>query len=236
MLSVAICDDEPLVRKEIADLTAAYFARTDIDGHLTEFPDGETLVSAYKNGTADFQIVFLDIKMQGLNGISAAKQLREYDENALIVFITSSAEYVFRGYEVKAFRYILKTELQHAFRKVLEECVAELAAAPQKMFTFHADTRDITVYLADILYFESSRRQITVHLKNEEYTFYGKLDALEKDLADRDFVRCHQSFLVNAKQIKSVQSDALTLRSGEALPVSRSRREAVRKASLWAMR
>lgn len=143
---------------------------------------------------------------------------------------------MFRGYEVKAFRYILNTELQHAFRKVLEECVAELAAAPQKMFTFHADMRDITVYLADILYFESSRRQITVHLKNEDYTFYGKLDALEKDLADRDFVRCHQSFLVNAKQIKSVQNDALQLRTGDTLPVSRSRRETVRKASLWAMR
>ena len=108
MLSVAICDDEPAVCREIEELLAGQLVRADLDGNTRVFPDGESLVRAYERGEADFQIVFLDIKMQAMNGISAAREIRRYDEKVLIVFITSSAEYVFRGYEVKAFRYILK--------------------------------------------------------------------------------------------------------------------------------
>lgn len=234
-LSVAVCDDEPHVREELTAIAGDYFAQADIDGRFTEFPDGESLLAAYQNGTADFQIVLLDIKMHDLNGISTAKALRAYDANALIVFVTSSAEYVFSGYEVKAFRYVLKTELSHAFRKILEECVEELCTAAQ-VYTFRTGTQDTAVRLADILYFESNRRQITLHVKQGSYTYYEKLDAIEKALRGSDFVRCHQSFLVNAKEIRAVKADALTLSNGEALPVSKSRRESVRKASLWAMR
>ena len=231
-LSVAVCDDEVQVRKELIARSADYFAYADIDGRFTEFADGESLLASYENGTADFQIVLLDIKMQDLNGISAAKALRA---DALIVFVTSSAEYVFRGYEVKAFRYVLKTEISHAFRKILEECVAELCATAQT-YTFRSGTQDTAVRLADILYFESNRRQITLHTKQGTHTYYEKLDTIEKQLRGKDFVRCHQSFLVNAKEIRTVKGDALTMSNGDALPISKSRREAVRKASLWAMR
>lgn len=234
-LSVAVCDDEVQVRKELISRSADYFAYADIDGRFTEFADGESLLSAYENGTADFQIVLLDIKMQDLNGISAAKALRAYDADALIVFVTSSAEYVFRGYEVKAFRYVLKTEISHAFRKILEECVEELCASAQT-YTFRTGTQETAVRLADILYFESNRRQITLHTKQGTHTYYEKLDAIEKQLSGKDFVRCHQSFLVNAKEIRTVKADSLTMLNGDTLPVSKSRRESVRKASLWAMR
>lgn len=234
-LSVAVCDDEPHVRTELLTVAGDYFAHADIDGRFTEFADGESLLAAYENGTADFQIILLDIKMRGLNGISAARALRAYDANALIVFVTSSAEYVFRGYEVKAFRYVLKTELSHAFRKILEECVEELCATAQT-YTFRTGTQETAVRLADILYFESNRRQITLHTKQECYTYYDKLDTIEKTLRGNDFVRCHQSFLVNAKEIRSVKTDSLLLLNGEALPVSKSRKNSVRKASLWAMR
>ena len=118
MLSVAICDDEPAVCREIEELLAGQLVRADLDGNTRVFSDGESLVRAYERGEADFQIVFLDIKMQAMNGISAAREIRRYDEKVLIVFITSSAEYVFRGYEVKAFRYILKTELHQVLRQL----------------------------------------------------------------------------------------------------------------------
>lgn len=234
-LSVAVCDDDVQVRKELIARGTDYFAHADIDGRFTEFADGESLLAAYQNGTADFQIVLLDIKMQDLNGISAAKALRAYDTDALIVFVTASAEYVFRGYEVKAFRYVLKTELSHAFRKILEECVQELCATAQT-YTFRTGTQETAVRLADILYFESDRRQITLYTKQGACTYYEKLDTIEKQLCTKDFVRCHQSFLVNAKEIRTVKADVLTLLNGDTLPVSKSRRESVRKASLWAMR
>ena len=83
MLSVAICDDEPAVCREIEELLAGQLVRADLDGNTRVFSDGESLVRAYERGEADFQIVFLDIKMQAMNGISAAREIRSYDEKVL---------------------------------------------------------------------------------------------------------------------------------------------------------
>ena len=90
--------------------------------------------------------------------------------------------------------------------------------------------------LSDILYFESNKRVLIVHTKNDEYSFYGKLDQVEKELDGKDFIRTHQSYFVNARKIKSVSKDSAELQNGEILPVSKSKASAVKNAYLWAKR
>ena len=87
--------------------------------------------------------------------------------------------------------------------------------------------------LEDIYYFESNRRVLVIHTRKGEVTFYGKLDDIQKNLADKDFIRTHQSFLVNALKIKTVKKDSVELSDGEVLPVSKSRATAVKEAYLW---
>lgn len=179
MLSVAICDDEPAVCREIEELLAGQLVRADLDGNTRVFSDGESLVRAYERGEADFQIVFLDIKMQAMNGISAAREIRSYDEKVLIVFITSSAEYVFRGYEVKAFRYILKTELHQAFRKIFEECMEELRADSLRRFSFRLGADTVTLDLRDIL--KATAGKLRCMSKPSNTPFTANLTTLNKN-------------------------------------------------------
>lgn len=236
MLKIAICDDEKNVCDYIEKRTRDYLAKVDEDGELAVFLDGAPLIRSCEENPSSYDIIFLDIKMKTVNGVDCAKHLRDLGVEALIVFVTSSAEYVFSGYEVKAFRYILKTDLVNAFDRIFGECLGELSKSVDSFYTVKTASSVKNIPLNDILYFESDRRVLIVHTKNDEYSFYGKLDRVEKDLDGKDFIRTHQSYYVNARKIKSVEKDSVQLVNGEILPVSKSRASAVKSAYLWSKR
>lgn len=232
MLKIAVCDDEKNICDYIEKRVTDYLARVDEDAEISVFYDSAPLLEACKISN-DFDIIFLDIKMKTINGVDCAKLLRENDVNSLIVFVTSSAEYVFSGYEVKAFRYILKTDLVNAFDRIFGECLTELKKNIDKVFPLKTTSVVKNIPLNDILYFESNKRVLIVHTKGEDHSFYGKLDDIEEGLQNDNFIRIHQSFLVNALKIKSVSKTEVTLKNGDILPVSKSRATAVKEAYLW---
>ncbi len=236
MLNIAICDDEKYIcdflRKSVTDC----LAKADLTGNISVFDDGQPLCDLYKEGKAAFDIILLDITMKKCDGMTAAKLIRSMDSNVMIVFVTASAEFVFSGYEVRAFRYILKPELLHGFQGVFRECLQELTKSNEIRFTFQKASETVSLPLRDIIYFESDKRIINIVTVNEEYSFYGKLDDIEEQLKKQDFVRCHQSFLVNAKKITSVKGTELTLTDKKTIPVSKRRAKETNEAFLWAMR
>ncbi len=232
MLKIAVCDDEKNICDYIEKRITDYLARADEDAEISAFYDSAPLLEACKKSN-DFDIIFLDIKMKTINGVDCAKLLRENDVNSLIVFVTSSAEYVFSGYEVKAFRYILKTDLVNAFDRIFGECLTELKKNIDKVFPLKTTSVVKNIPLNDILYFESNKRVLIVHTKGEDLSFYGKLDDIEDSLKNDNFIRIHQSFLVNALKIKSVSKTEVALKNGDILPVSKSRATAVKEAYLW---
>lgn len=236
MLSIAICDDEKNICDYLEKRTRECLAKYDMEARIGIFGDGTDLLGYCRQNPASFDIIFLDIKMRTINGVDCAKGLRDEGVNSLIVFVTSSAEYVFSGYEAKAFRYILKTELENAFDHIFSECLGELKKQTTDFYTIQTPSLAKKIPLDEILYFESKLRLIKVHTKNEEISFYGKLDEIEKELDQKDFLRIHQSFLVNATKIKSLTKEETVLNSGAILPVSKSRANAVREAYLWSKR
>lgn len=236
MLSIALCDDEKQVCDYLDKRCRRYLAEIDEEVNISAFSGGEALEEACRKNPNGFDIIFLDIKMQGSNGVDSAKALREIGVNSLIVFVTSSAEYVFSGYEVKAFRYILKTELENAFDRIFGECLKELRSDEENVYSLKIGSGVKTFRFADILYWESDKRKIILHTKNECVEYYGKLDDAEKELEEKDFIRAHQSFLVNAQKIAEIQKTELVLSNGEVLPISKSRRDKIKEAYLWAKR
>ena len=236
MLTIAICDDEKKICDYIEIRTTEFLAKNDLEAEVSVFYDGSELLKKCENNTQHFDIIFLDIKMKTLNGVECAKLLRDIGVNSLIVFITSSAEYVFSGYEVKAFRYILKTDLVNAFSRVFSECLLELKKLDTSFFTVKTSSSVKNIPLSDILYFESNKRLLNIHTKNEVVSFYEKLDNVENELKEKDFIRTHQSFLVNAQKIKSVSKDAVLLSNDFSLPVSKSKATKVKEAYLWSKR
>lgn len=236
MISVAICDDEKNICDYLEKRCRDYLAQNDSNADLSVFYDGAELVRSCAENANAFDIIFLDIKMKNTNGVDCAKQLRDAGVTSLIVFVTSSAEYVFSGYEVKAFRYILKTDLVNAFDRIFGECLKELRSDAGGVYTVKTAASVRSVALADILYFESDRRKLNIHTRNEIIECYKKLDEAEKELCGKEFIRTHQSYLVNAKKITEVRKTEITLINGERLPVSKSRSDKVSDAYLWARR
>ncbi len=236
MLTIAICDDEKKICDYIENRTTEFLAKNDLEAEVSVFYDGSELLKKCESNAQNFDIIFLDIKMKTLNGVECAKLLRDIGVNSLIVFITSSAEYVFSGYEVKAFRYILKTDLVNAFSRVFGECLLELKKLNTSFFTVKTSSSVKNIPLSDILYFESNKRLLNIHTKNEVISFYEKLDNVEDELKEKDFIRTHQSYLVNAQKIKSVSKDSALLVNGFSLPVSKSKATKVKDAYLWSKR
>lgn len=236
-MKIAICDDEKEIREYLTKRVNDILADYDLDGSVECFSDGAPLVERYRSGKGDFSLILLDITMKSCDGLTAAKRIREQDGDVMIVFVTASAEYVFSGYEVRAFRYILKPELINGFEGVFKDCLKELTKSGEVHFSFQTGNQTVSLNIKDIFYFESDKRKILIKtLGGKEYSFYSKLDKVEEELKKNDFVRCHQSFLLNAKKISSLRQGEAELINGETVPVSKHRAKETNEAFLWALR
>ncbi|MCM1044326.1 MAG: LytTR family DNA-binding domain-containing protein [Candidatus Gastranaerophilales bacterium] len=218
-IQAAVCDDEPVFRSHIRELLAADSIKNGYDLCVKEYADGSELLSSFEKGQT-MDILFLDIRMKQKDGMETARILREKGCNCLIIFLTSLSEYMQKGYEVKAFRYLLKEQADSELEGVMRECRRELAS--DGFFVFSCEHKNYSVRKTDILYLESSKRLILLHTMGEVFRFYQKLDNLEKELAQDGFLRCHRSFLVRESCVKGWKEDELWLENGERIPISRS--------------
>ena len=208
---IAICDDESVHIEKIRTILSDY--ETD------NYQNPSALLEAISQG-ARYDVLFLDIMMPKIDGISLARELREYDENMIIVFITSKIEYMQVGYEVRAFRYLLKEQLDNGLLKVWDDITKELFDRKDPYFTYEFERQSHRFPIRDIIYFESNLRRIVIHTKSSETAvLYGKLDDIDDKYSS--FIRIHKSYLVNSRHIRSVSAGTIVMSNGEVLPVSR---------------
>lgn len=230
-MHIAICDDEEIFRAYLRELLIKESFAQGTDIQVTEYASGKAILEAFDREAFRMDVLFLDIRMPEPDGLETARLLREKGAGCLLVFLSSLSEYARKGYEVKAFRYLLKEEAERELPRVMEECRRELSGADY--FTFSHGHRNYSIRKREILYFESRKRLIFLHTAGENYSFYQKLDALEAFLAGDAFLRCHKSFLVQERYVKSWKDNSLWLEDGTQLPVSRAyEREVSRRLML----
>lgn len=218
MLQLAVCDDERVFRSDLRKILGTELELCGIDYHISEFTSGEELIAGLKK--ADCQILFLDIEMKGIDGVEAARRLRETKRQMEIVFVTSYADFVFQGYEVRALNYILKPYEPEKIAAVLHTAPEALDIEAEKYYVIDQRGGSIRVPLSFVKYFSSDRRTVHAVTTEQEYTFYEKLSDLETELPDT-FVRIHNRYLVHLKYLEAVRQNTAVV-DGEELPVSRS--------------
>lgn len=229
-LNIAICDDEKYYRNYVENFVREYLVKENVLFHIELFEDGTDFFKADEN-IQKFDIIFLDIEMKDMNGMETAYSIRKKNSEMDIVFITVMPDYVFEGYKVSAVRYIMKKEIEKSLPECLANILKKRKCSGHKMeFPFVGGKR--TVLLNDILYIESKSHKLQFTRKGGILYMYGQINDLESKMTDYNFVRCHQSFLVNLEHIEQINNYLICLSDGSEIPVSRPRYPKVKQLFL----
>lgn len=188
---------------------------------IRQFRNGRELLRASEG----FDIVFLDIIMCGLDGMKTAQAFRERAYDRIIVFMSSSREYVFDAYDVEAFGYLLKPVDDRKLRNVLRKAVLKTERHSQEFIIVSRERQKKKLFLDGIYYFEMEGRRIAVHGAEGIFTYYEQIGALEKKLRDKNFFRCHKSYLINLKYVDAYSRQEVILENGERIMIAKRRYE-----------
>lgn len=222
MISIGICDDEAPTRRALRTPLERKLQLLGISYRILEYDSGEALFSHPERKYLD--ILFLDIELKQMNGMETAKNLRKRNSHTLLIFVTAYPDFVFQGYEVHAFHYILKPYEEHKIQAVLEQALEELGRDREPYFTLERKSGILKIPLKKVLAFSSDRRKVVIFLNDgSRPDFYGKLDEVESGLPDY-FVRCHNRHLVNLNFVSALEKDRCICGALQ-FPVSRAFRQ-----------
>lgn len=231
-LIIAICDDNKIQ----VESTKQFIENTPIDHDIEYFTanSGEELLDMDKL-VEDFDIIFLDIEMDGLNGIETAGEIRKTNNRAIIVFITGFKDYALEAYELNTFHYLLKPISQEKISELMTNIIRRIDEIrayqdTEKIFTIKTKSKIIQLPYNEIYYFEKILRRIKVIYFEGDTTYTGTISTLLEEIDNNYFIRCHQGFIVNRYKISKYKNDSIYLRDiDKIIPVSRSNKENVIK-------
>lgn len=235
-MRIAICDNS---KESLALIEEAVEKINVRDAEIDCFYSGDSLLNYLKkNKDFYYQIYLLDIEMPGTNGIDVAKEIREIDKRAIIIFVTLYSDYVFSSFEVQPFRFINKPVDYKKLEDVIQAAVNSIYTSKKYIF-ISVDKARIQICCENIMYFEGDKRKVNVYTIDEEYTFYSKMSDVESMVDNSWFVRIHVSYLINMDYVKAIYLDEIVLNNGTHLPVSKKYRKSVKveymKYTKWRM-
>ncbi len=233
MIYIAICDDEAYYREYINKLVLAYKDSSGLECVIQTFESGKALIDLGEE-IKKYHIIFLDINMDGLDGMMTAKRIHEFVQEVFVVFVTAHVSYATEGYKVDAFRYLLKDNegLDASIKECLDAVMLKINREKIKQkFEFIEGTKEIPI--DKVAYIESRLHKLEFYIMEnglKKYSMYKKLDEAEEMLKDYGFIRIHQSYLTNIKCIKAISGYKAILFDEMEFSIPKKRYKAVKDA------
>jgi DNA-binding LytR/AlgR family response regulator len=232
-LKIAICEDEKIFSDKLLELVKSYFKNHNQMLEVSVFTDGIPLIDDYKNGIK-YDLIFLDIQLEISDGVNVAAQLREFDKEAAIVFVTGLENRAVEGYAVSAFDYIIKSSLDDRLSAVLDRFMQVNKAKFLTVTTLNGET-EIILY-NDILYIESDGRGTAISTMNSIIRTSLSVNKVYQLLPQDNFIEIHKSVFVRVTKIKRIGSDNILMCNEKLLPLSRRKRKQVLSAVIAAVK
>ena len=228
MIRVAVIDDEAQERLTVRQCLDFVEERSGEAFQTTEFSGAEQFLMEYE---ADrFDIVLMDIEFPGgMDGMTAARQLRALDGRVILIFITNLAQMALQGYEVEALDFIVKPLDKRVFFLKLARAMGRVAQNQTDVLTIRSEGQTVRLHKRQIRHLDVQGHSVVYHTGEGVYTEYSSLAAAEKKLNDAAFERSDRSCLVNLRFVSVIRKDCCVV-DGEIIPLARDRRVAFKKA------
>ena len=218
---IAVCDDLSAELDRVATILEQWKSEKKAPLRYRLFTNASDLLDAMKEER--FEAYLLDIMMPGMSGLDAAAEIRQKDEAADIVFLTSSPGFAYESYSVHALDYLLKPVQKDRLRQILDKLLLR-QQKPSEGLTIKCGATFVRVLFSQLTYVEVSGKHIYFNMTDGTvYEVFGTLREYETQLLQRqEFVCCHRSYIVNLMQTAEMSAAGIRTFSGKTLPVSRS--------------
>lgn len=220
MIRIAIVEDEVEYRENICNCLNTIQTESGFSFSITTYGDGLRFLTDYHE---QFDLVLMDVGLPDLNGMTVAQKLRERDQNVLLIFITSMAQFALKGYSVRALDYIVKPFSYDEFALKMRRAVGEVAKKKNDIFPISTENGKVFLSVSDIAYIEVKGHKLIFHkIDGEKIENKGRfsLTKAEEQFGRDGFIRCNNSYLLNPRYIQKIGKDMVSIADAE-IPISR---------------
>lgn len=220
MIRIAVVDNDESYVKLITEYLKRYQQACEEKFEITVYQNGDEITTGYK---AQFDIILMDIQMGFMDGMAAAKKIREKDSEVVIIFITNNSQYAIKGYEAGASDYILKPVPYSVFSQKFSQAIARIRKGEERGIIIQTKNGAIRLNVSDIQYIESYDHDLIFHANDKNYISNMTMRAIEKKLENYSFSRGNHCYLINLEYVEGIEDGCVVIKR-KKLQLSRSRR------------
>lgn len=229
---IAICEDDPYYQeglKNYCEKWAEKHSETPVTVHC--YPTPDSMLNTHEH-PPDYDLYFLDIEFgaqSSMNGYRLAELIREHNTASMIVFVTNSRNYILNGYNVSAYRYLVKPIDEASMNDCLDHCVKEVLRFSDSFLSLVKKDGVSRIRLHDIIWIESTLHAVAVHTagKTETAHIYSSFETYIQSLPENRFIRCQRGLLVNPQYVSKFSRRDITLTNGMEFTIGKKYQEKV---------
>ena len=225
-ISVAIVEDDASAVRELEHSLSQLGQAGGHTFSVSCFHSADSFLQDYQ---PRYDVIFMDIKMPGTDGMSAAEQLRQTDPVTMLIFVTSMVQYAVQGYDVNAFDFIVKPINPTAFDMKMKRAVRALKLSRGSEFSLNVGGVTRVLAAPAIQYIEVMNHDLTYHTEQGIFSVRGKLSSVEQKLPAASFFRCSVSYLINLRYVTQFTGEQVCV-AGQWLRVSRTKKKELASA------
>lgn len=227
MIRAAVCDDDASIRKTLCAYLKRFAESRDIELDIQVFESGAMLL---QDGYQALDLLIMDIQMPSISGLDTARAIRKTNGAMTIIFVTNFVQYALEGYEVQAFRFLLKPLDYPQFARVVGEAIGRIHAQSQAFLNIRAKNGMMRLPIDAISYIETEKGHVFIHTDQGAFSCFSPMRDMESALAGHNFFRCHSAYLVPMAKIQTVLRQDVSLCDGTLIPLSKHRKKALKEA------
>ena len=221
MKRIAIIDDDEKIRNLLREYLSRYEESHNEQFQIKTFSFPELFLTDYK---PEYDIVFMDIDMPGMDGLKASRRLRELDERVVLIFVTNLAQYAIKGYEVAATDFVVKPVKYEMFETKLTRAFRFIPDDNRPSLLLRTENGIVSIEMEDVQFVEVQGHNVYYHTMKDTYKIRGTLKESASELDESTFFMCDKCYIVNLGYVESVNGNTVIV-AGKAINVSRPKKK-----------